>query len=230
MLGTLADARRTETFNRVFRGMKSFKKLGLPFGEPTLLTDMIDHWNSEYHIEERDKFLFRLQAFAKQKSIRVTFIGGDVHCCGVGRFATPSRDRDRIRAFYENEMLIPFNFAKDHRLMYQIISSAIANVPPPEYIIKFYHWLDKAERIRDHGGAVTEARMLRFFMRDTKGRLLGRKAKKLMGRRNWCSVEMSTIDGSLFFELHVEMFIGAGKTLPYNIVVPPLDLPEDDGV
>src|SRR6478609_20722 len=223
MLRKISNMKRSQTFANIFSRLSWFKTLGLPFGEPLLLTDMIDHWNSDAHIEERNRFIHRLQDFADRKNIRITFIGGDVHCCGIGKFSTPSKSRDKIRAHYENEMLLSKNFERDHRLMYVIISSAIANVPPPAYIIKAYHWLDKPEKIVDEQGNVTDGRMLRFFLRDTKGRMLGKKAKKLMGRRNWCSVEMSSIDDSFFFEWHVEMFLGAGKTMRYNIIVPRLD-------
>lgn len=223
MLKKISNIKRSPVFSSMFAKLSWFKTLGLPFGEPILLTDMIDHWNSDAHLEERNRFIFRLQEFAQRRKIRITFIGGDVHCCGVGKFSTPSSSRDVIRAHYENEMMLGKNFEKDYRLMYVIISSAIANVPPPWYIIKGYHWLDRPEKIKDAQGNVTDGRMLRFFLRDTKGKLLGKGAKKLMGRRNWCSVEMSSIDDSLFFELHVEMFLGAGKTIPYNIIIPRLE-------
>ena len=239
-LRRISDTKRRKVFQKIFQSSTFFKRIGFPFGEPILLTDMIDHWNSRAHIGERNRFIFRLQEFSKRRNVRVTFIGGDVHCCGVGRFCTPSASDDRVRAHYENEMTIPTHFATDHRLMYQIISSAIANVPPPWYILKAYHMIDKPEKIREEGaiedrsdscrrsrlgkGITTDGRMLRFFLRDTKGKVLGgNKSKKLMGKRNWCSVEMSNVDDSLFFELHVEMFLGAGKTIPYNIIVPKLN-------
>ena len=223
-LTKISNLKRKTFFHSIFRGTTMYKTLGLPFGEPLLLTDLVDHWNSVHHISERNAFLWKLQDFAKRKSVRVSFIGGDVHCAGVGRFATPSASPERVRAHYEDEMIVPLNFAQDHRLMYQIISSAIANVPPPWYIIKAYHLIDKPEKITGPDGGITDGRMLRFFLRDTKGRFFGRKSKKLMGKRNWCSVEMSSIDDSLFFELHVEMFMGAGKTVKYNIIVPALEL------
>lgn len=224
VLTRFSNLKRKNGFHTLFHGTTLYKTLGLPFGEPLLLTDLVDHWNSVHHIQERNEFIWKLQDFAKRRSVRVTFIGGDVHCAGVGRFATPSPAEERVRAHYEDEMIIPLTFNKDHRLMYQIISSAIANVPPPAYIIAGYHMIDHPEKITDPNGDVTDGRMLRFFLRDTKGRFFGRNSKKLMGRRNWCSVEMSSIDDSLFFELHVEMFMGAGKTVKYNIIVPSLEL------
>lgn len=228
ILQSISNLKRKEWYYLLFRQVRLFKILGLPFGEPLLLTDMIDHWNSDAHIKERNEFIWKLQDFSKEKSIRVTFLSGDVHCCGIGRLATPSDSKDKIRDLYKDRMIIPINFQKDHRLMYQIISSAIANVPPPSYVVKFYHLFDKSEKIKKNEKSIdeeiTDGRMLRFFMRDTKGKVFGRKAKKLLGKRNWASVEMSSIDNSLFFQLYVEMFLGAGKTVKYNIVVPSLDL------
>lgn len=220
---TMSNIKRSNAFNKIFKSSKLFKKLGLPFGEPLLLTDMIDHWNSINHIEERNNFIFRLQKLAKEKNVRVTFIGGDVHCAGVGRFATPSEQPEKVRAHYENRMLIPSTFNKDHKLMYQIISSAIANIPPPSYIIKMYHMIDKKETLIGPDNEETDGRMLRFFLKHKNGKIFGRSSKKLMGRRNFCSVQMSDIDESLFFELYVEMFMGAGKTTKYSITVPALN-------
>ncbi|KAI7830872.1 hypothetical protein BX661DRAFT_197426 [Kickxella alabastrina] len=83
------------------------------WGEPELSDDMNDHWTSEVHMEERKQFVLRLQEFARQRNVRVTFVGGDVHCCGAGRFAS------------SNPQLPP---ERDYRFMPQIISSAIMNL------------------------------------------------------------------------------------------------------
>jgi hypothetical protein len=222
ILERISKFKRGKVVQRVMRKIRMFKVLGLPFGEPLLLTDMVDHWNSVNHIDERNAFIFRLQEFSKRRSIRVTFIGGDVHTAGVGRFATPSENKDKLRKHYENNMMLPPDFKTDHRLMYQIISSAIANVPPPGYIIKFYHMIDRAENITGPDKAVTQGKMMRLFLRDTKGRVFGKSAKKLLAQRNFCAVQMSTIDDSLFFELYLELYLGAGKTTKFSIVIPRL--------
>lgn len=224
VLTTASNIKRKDWFFRAFKRSHFYKWFGFPFGEPILLSDMVDHWNSINHIEERNSFIGYLQQFALEKSIRVTFIGGDVHCAGVGRLSTPSMSKDKARAHYENNLMLPFKFATDHRLMYNIISSAIANVPPPKFVIKLYHMIDRPEKFTTPGDDTeTDARMLRFFLRDTKGKVFGKSAKKLMATRNWCSVQMSSIDDSLFFRLHLEMFLGAGRTLKYDFVVPSLE-------
>lgn len=59
----------------------------------------------------------RFQALAAEFSVRISFLGGDVHLAAVGRF-------------YSNPSLsIPIG--ADHRYMANIISSAIVNKPPP---------------------------------------------------------------------------------------------------
>ena len=71
--------------------------------------------HNEAHIEERNRALFRFQQLAERKRIRITFFSGDVHCCGISRFQTRTKDA-----------LAPIH---DSRLMYQVISSAIVNIP-----------------------------------------------------------------------------------------------------
>ncbi|CAF2894059.1 unnamed protein product [Rotaria sp. Silwood2] len=59
--------------------------------------------------------LYRSQEIAHKKRTRITFLIGGVHCCGVSRFQTR-----------EENISLPLH---DSKLMYQIISSAIANRP-----------------------------------------------------------------------------------------------------
>lgn len=77
-------------------------------------------WTAGNHMMERRYFIKRLQVFAKERSIRVSFLAGDVHCCGAGRLY--SKD---MKTKEEGD---PF-------LMVQIVSSAIVNVPPPQALL-----------------------------------------------------------------------------------------------
>lgn len=81
---------------------------------------LLDEWCHEAHIEERNRILGRLQDFAKQRSIRVTFLSGDVHCAAFSMFRSDKHVRHKLHLKPEN----------DHRLMYQVISSAIVNQAP----------------------------------------------------------------------------------------------------
>ncbi len=56
-------------------------------------------------MQERCELISRLQLFSKDRKIRCTFVGGDVHCGAVGR-------------------LFSEKGGNDHCLMYQIVSSA----------------------------------------------------------------------------------------------------------
>lgn len=113
-------------------------------GKIELLDDLEDHWAAAVHKKERNDLIRRLQAFAKEKKVRVTILSGDVHLAAVGRFFTRVKDK------------IPQE--KDHRYMVNVvscfalavygwlgcilrsmfccfsfqISSAITNAPPPE--------------------------------------------------------------------------------------------------
>ncbi|ELU44919.1 plasma membrane protein [Rhizoctonia solani AG-1 IA] len=56
--------------------------------DPELLDDLNDHWTAKSHKRERNWFVEQVQALAKAKRIRVTFLSGDVHCAAVGYFKT----------------------------------------------------------------------------------------------------------------------------------------------
>ncbi|KAG1139121.1 hypothetical protein G6F36_015989 [Rhizopus arrhizus] len=47
-------------------------------GDPELLDDMNDHWTAGNHVGERKRLIERLQQYAREKSVRVSFLGGDV--------------------------------------------------------------------------------------------------------------------------------------------------------
>lgn len=61
---------------------------------------------AEQHHGERQNLIARLQNLAKAKSIRVSFVGGDVHCAAIGRLYTHPKVH-RLR--------------HDHRFMPQVI-------------------------------------------------------------------------------------------------------------
>jgi hypothetical protein len=52
------------------------------FGEPELLDDLRDHWNSPRHVEERKALILMMQALAVAKGVRVSMLSG-----GAGRAA-----------------------------------------------------------------------------------------------------------------------------------------------
>lgn len=86
-------------------------------GGVDLVDDLDDHYTAHQHKKERKDLILRIQSVAKQNSVRVTILGGDVHLSAFGRF-------------YSNPKLnIPAE--KDFRYIPNIVSSAITNKPPP---------------------------------------------------------------------------------------------------
>ncbi|KAJ1641843.1 hypothetical protein J3B02_003304 [Coemansia erecta] len=173
------------------------------WGEPELSDDMNDHWTSEVHMEERKQFVLRLQEFARQRNVRVTFVAGDVHCCGAGRFASSS------------PQLPP---ERDHRFMPQIISSAIMNVPPPNLVIRAVH---SSAKTYDLDRATNEM-MYRLFELDVNGKAPPNNNSKLLARRNFSSYVENLSNHSLIVNIHVQNDTNKG-TKAYPINVPSLD-------
>ncbi|RKP36140.1 hypothetical protein BJ085DRAFT_24061 [Dimargaris cristalligena] len=173
------------------------------FGEPELLDDLNDHWTAKIHDVERNDFVTRLQEFARTRSIRVTFLSGDVHCCAVGKFY--SRVRKGVQ--------IPHK--QDHRLMYQVVSSAIVNAPPPLALLRTLHVTSGLNTF----DKFTEEKMLELFERDVDNKdLINRK---LLGRRNYCTVSEDGSTGDLIFVINAET-LDHRSSVPYQLNVPTL--------
>ncbi|CAF1449810.1 unnamed protein product [Rotaria sordida] len=147
------------------------------FGLPELYDDLLDEWTHEAHLEERNRVLSRLQELAEKKRTRITFFSGDVHCCGVGRFRTRDNVPPRIN---------------DTKLMYQIISSAIVNRPPPRIVIRAAHLFGT----KWYPIASTEEALIDFFDQAPE---YGAKLflRKLLPNRNWVHFEQcETMDST----------------------------------
>jgi len=169
------------------------------FGLPELADDLNDHWTAETHAVERRLFVENLQAIAKKHNIRVTFIAGDVHCCGAGYFSVKDGTIDPL---------------KDYRYMVQIVSSAIVNAPPPIAVIKILTKTAKTYALDPE----TDENMFELFQIKVDGQK--KENPKLYNRRNYCAVN-PTPQGGLEFVLFVEKKDHIG-TIPYKVTVPPL--------
>ncbi|CAF3599539.1 unnamed protein product [Rotaria sp. Silwood1] len=156
-----------------WRNIPLSKQTNSVFGLPEIYDDLVDEWTHESHMGERNRVLSRFQQIAQKKKIRITFFSGDVHCCGVSRFQTR-----------EKKDLSDIN---DSKLMYQIISSAIVNRPPPQIVIRVAHFFTSTW----HPIADTEEAFLDFFTQapENGARLF---LKKLLPNRNWCYFEQCT--------------------------------------
>ena len=80
-------------------------------GGVEILDDLDDHWTAKHHKHERNWFIQELQELAREKSVRITILGGDVHLAAAGEFKSNPK------------LGIPKD--QDHRYMPNVISSAI---------------------------------------------------------------------------------------------------------
>ena len=153
-----------------WRQISPVKQTNSIFGLPELYDDLLDEWTHRAHLEERNRVLRRFQQIAQEKRVRITYFSGDVHCCGVSRFQCSERDRPK-----------PLH---DSKLMYQIISSAIVNMPPSEKAVRIAH-LFKSKWIPIDQ---TEEELVDFFQRRPEN---GKKIfhQKFRPNRNWCYFE-----------------------------------------
>ncbi|GKT91876.1 LOW QUALITY PROTEIN: hypothetical protein Ct61P_09726 [Colletotrichum tofieldiae] len=141
-------------------------------GGVEVLDDLNDHWTAKNHKKERTVVLQDMQDLAADKSVRVTFLSGDVHLAAVGQF-------------YANPKLgLPKH--KDFRYMPNIISSAIVNTPPPDLMADI---LNKRNKIH-HFDESTEEDMIPLFQHGVDGK--ARNNKHLLPHRNWCSIRAWT--------------------------------------
>ncbi|CAF1396767.1 unnamed protein product [Adineta steineri] len=153
-----------------WRNLPGIKKTNSIFGLPELYDDLLDEWTHASHIEERNHVLLRFQQIAEEKKVRITYFSGDVHCCGISRFQTRGSQRP-----------LPIH---DSKLMYQIISSAIVNMPPSKMAIRVAHHFKTKWNPIDN----TEEEVIDFFDRrpENGGKVFH---KKFRPNRNWCYFE-----------------------------------------
>ncbi|KPM45865.1 Uncharacterized protein AK830_g605 [Neonectria ditissima] len=137
-------------------------------GGVEVLDDLNDHWTAKNHKQERSVVIEDLQDLAIDKSVRITILSGDVHLAAVGQF-------------YSNPKLgLPKH--KDPRYMPNVISSAIANTPPPDLMADV---LNKRNKVH-HFDKQTDEDMIPMFQQGVDGK--PRNNKHLLPHRNWCSI------------------------------------------
>ena len=163
---------RLKNFALVWKDSKILKTTNSVFGLPEPYDDLLDEWTHNDHIDERNRVLARFQKVSEEKKIRITFFSGDVHCCGVSRFRTST-----------NEILLPLN---DDKLMYQIISSAIVNMPPSRLAIRVAHFFATKWYPLEN----TEEEIIDFFEKMPENGLQ-LYLRKLLPNRNWCYFEQT---------------------------------------
>ncbi|KAK3328976.1 hypothetical protein B0H66DRAFT_596582 [Apodospora peruviana] len=142
------------------------------FGELEIAEELKDLWTHESKDLERTYLIRTLQGIAQQKGIRMTFLSGDVSCCGAGLVHDPSHP-------------------SDHKTMYQIITSPVVAAPAGNYLMKMLH-NNKLLYVPANGHkstnevSDTKEDMMEIFHTDASG--TAREHKKLMARRNYVAI------------------------------------------
>lgn len=123
----------------------------------------------------------RFQEWCSKSSVRVTIIAGDVHCAAVAQLRTQENLTKKTKHVYEIPPL------KDEKLMYNIISSAIGNIPPPKVVLKLFQWSSSRHPVLNVKG--TTEGLVHIFQHDVDGKRNRKGHRKIMARRNWCEVD-----------------------------------------
>lgn len=179
--------------SRLLAPIKSLSKKGIVAkglvnefnGDVELLDDLNDHWCARHHKKERNGLIARLQDFGAKHGIRITILSGDVHLASVGRFKTKkhrhhlflSKEKQRESEMVEDE---PEN---DLRLMFNVISSAVVNTPPPNPMVKLLQ--SKADI--HHFDRETDEDAVPLFKTDVDGGHI-RKETCFLNKRNWSDI------------------------------------------
>lgn len=142
------------------------------FGEIGLTEELRDLWTHESKDLERTYLIRTLQGIAQQKGIRMTFLSGDVHCCGAGLVHDPSHP-------------------SDHKTMYQLVTSPVVGAPSGNYLLKMLHnnkllYVPLNGHMSTNEVSDTKEDMMEIFQVDASGQ--PREYKKLMNRRNYLAV------------------------------------------
>lgn len=190
----------------LFQKSGAFQSIMSPLAnQPELMDDLGDHWTAETHEKERLRVIELFQELSKTRSIRVSFLGGDVHCCGSGRLKGTGDD-------------VLSDVRKDPYFMLQVISSAIENGPPPDVVIVALHKCSQVVKVNPS----SDEAMIDLFGRDAVANRSLSGRHKLINRRNWATIHQDS-EGGLRFRIRVEEHPGTGKVGGvYGLVAPPL--------
>ena len=160
-------------------------------GDVEVLDDLNDHWCSKHHKRERNKLIKDLMEFGAKKGIRITILSGDVHLGCFGRMkskyhhhpnAHVLRGAKEIEDLNKDLTSYPEN---DPRLIFNVISSAIVNAPPPDAMATL---LDKRSRIH-HFNQDTDEDIVPIFVKDVDG--APRANHQFLNKRNWSDLVLA---------------------------------------
>lgn len=151
-------------------------------GDVEVLDDLNDHWCARHHKKERNYLVAQLQNFGAKHGIRITILSGDVHLAAIGRFKSKIHTHHLTSSHESENENVLAHPETDVRLMFNVVSSAVVNTPPPDAMAKL---LQKRSRIH-HFDARTDEDVLNIFETDVDGQKRSNSA--FMNRRNWSDI------------------------------------------
>ncbi|KAG2493054.1 hypothetical protein HYH03_008717 [Edaphochlamys debaryana] len=220
VLEAVGDAVARDTaLNTILQKTGLIRLLPFRFGEVEVLDDLLDHWDSAGHCRERERAMRLFMDIAAEKGLRVSVLAGDVHCAGYAMAHSLPPGAAGGREGAEHAPLpSPEQLAGDPCFVPQVISSAIANVPPPTWLLKVLMEAgEEPKPLLEH--CVT--RQVSLMSCAAEGARRSDRDWVLVGERNWCRVGAGE-GGGLAFELRCESPLGSGKARCFVIKVPPL--------
>ncbi|ODV87270.1 hypothetical protein CANARDRAFT_26685 [[Candida] arabinofermentans NRRL YB-2248] len=134
-------------------------------GSIELLDDLNDHWCAKHHKHERNALMAKLVTLAAENGVRVTVLSGDVHLGCLSRFKTKIHKHHLGSSYDERNHEVLENPSKDPRLIFNVVSSAIINTPPPDGMASL---LQKRSKIH-HFDRDTDEDVVNLFSLDVDG-------------------------------------------------------------
>lgn len=160
-------------------------------GGVEVLDDLNDHWCARHHKHERNKLISDLHSFAAKNGVRITLLSGDVHLAAVGRLRSKIHHNPGFHLLHtertqlENEKSIHFP-QNDPRLMFNVISSAITNAPPPDAMATLLNKRSNGH----HFSKYCDEDMVPIFDHNAKGKAQ-LSNQQFLNRRNWADLIMA---------------------------------------
>lgn len=179
-------------------------------GDVELLDDLNDHWCARYHKSERNFLLTKLQDLTVKYGCRVTILSGDVHLASLSRFKSKIHNHNIIHQELKEQenMDIINNPEFDIRLMFNVISSAVVNTPPPDKMANLLQVRTKTH----HFDWNTDEDTVPIFKIDTDGEK--RNDNGFLNKRNWsCLIPMENVLNNNYLNEKMNLKLGE-KILP----------------
>lgn len=155
-------------------------------GDIEVLDDLNDHWCSKHHKRERNKLIKDLIDFGATNGVRVTILSGDVHLGCISRVKSKFHKHvsahlisNRDGTVDEKNLRVTDTPEYDPRLMFNVISSAIINAPPPDPMAELLNKRSKIHHFNKH----TDEDVVPIFTQEPKGG--SRSNKQFLNKRNW---------------------------------------------